>query len=410
MQLLLLAAAAVLSLSLLLPSPAAAHNITRILDKDPAFSTFNHYLTVTQLAPEINRRETITVCAVDNSAMSDLLSKHLSLGAIKNVLSLHVLLDYFDAKKLHQITDGTALAATMFQATGAATGSAGFVNITDLKGGKVGFSPQDNAGDVSATFVKSIDAIPYNISVIQISSILPSPEAEAPAPAPSQINITALMSKHGCKIFAETLLANPAEKTFEDNVESGLTVFCPGDDAMKAFSPKFKNLTAAGKQSLLEYHGIPIYQSIPGLKSSNGITNTLATDGASKFSFDVKNDGSDVTIFTKLVTAKIVNTLVDEQPLAIYQVNKVLLPEELFKGALSPSPAPAPGPEADAESPKSSKKKHKSPPAPPEAPSDSPADAPDGDVADQSTNGGARFNGGGFVAVILSLGFAFLQL
>ncbi|KAG6405254.1 hypothetical protein SASPL_132841 [Salvia splendens] len=192
---LLLAVAAVLSLALL-PSPTAAHNITRILEKDPDFSTFNHYLTVTQLAPEINRRETITVCAVDNAAMSDLLSKHLSLGAIKNVLSLHVLLDYFDAKKLHQITDGTALAATMFQATGSATGSAGFVNITDLKGGKVGFSPQDNGGDISATFVKSIDAIPYNISVIQISSILPSPEAEAPAPGPSQINITALISEN----------------------------------------------------------------------------------------------------------------------------------------------------------------------------------------------------------------------
>ncbi|KAH6778232.1 FASCICLIN-like arabinogalactan 1 [Perilla frutescens var. frutescens] len=48
--------------------------------------------------------------------MSDLLSKHLTLSAIKNVLSLHVLLDYFNAKKLHQITNGTALAATMFQA------------------------------------------------------------------------------------------------------------------------------------------------------------------------------------------------------------------------------------------------------------------------------------------------------
>ncbi|KAH6834714.1 FASCICLIN-like arabinogalactan 1 [Perilla frutescens var. hirtella] len=108
--------------------------------------------------------------------MSDLLSKHLTLGAIKNVLSLHVLLDYFDAKKLHQITNGTAVAATIFQATGSATSSAGFVNITDLKGGKVGFAPQDNGGVVSAMFVKSVDAIPYNISVIQISSILPPPK------------------------------------------------------------------------------------------------------------------------------------------------------------------------------------------------------------------------------------------
>ncbi|KAI3456812.1 hypothetical protein Pfo_013475 [Paulownia fortunei] len=394
------AAAVVLSLFLiLLPSTTHAHNITRILAKYPEFSTFNHYLTLTQLAPEINRRETITVCAVDNAGMSDLLSKHLTIGAIKNVLSLHVLLDYFDSKKLHQITDGTALAATMFQATGSAPGSAGFVNITDLKGGKVGFSPR----------TMSVEAIPYNISVIQISTILPSPEAEAPAPGPSQMNITALMSAHGCKVFAETLLANPAEQTFESNVESGLTIFCPGDDAMKSFMPKYKNLTAAGKQSLLEYHGIPIYQSLPGLKSSNGLTNTLATDGASKYDFTVQNDGTDVTIMTKVVTAKIINTLIDEQPLAIYELNKVLMPKELFKAALPPAPAPAP--EADAESPKSSKKKHKSPPAP-AAPSDSPADAPDGDVADQTadSNGAVRFDGGRFGAVILSLWFAFLQM
>ncbi|CAA0815392.1 Fasciclin-like arabinogalactan protein 1 [Striga hermonthica] len=293
------AAVAVLLFStlLLLPSAADAHNITRILAQHPEFSTFNHYLTETHLAPEINQRETITVCAVDNAAMSDLLAKHLTIGAIRNVLSIHVLLDYFDGKKLHQITDGTALAATMFQATGSAPGSTGFVNITDLKGGRVGFAPQD--GPVAATFVKSVEAIPYNISVIQISSILPSPEAEAPAPAPSQANITAIMSAHGCKVFAETLLANPdAEQTFQSNVESGLTIFCAGDEAMKSFTPRFRNLTAAGKQSLLEYHGIPVYQSLAGLKSSNGLTNTLATDGASKFDFTVQNDGTDVTIRT----------------------------------------------------------------------------------------------------------------
>ncbi|KAL3643069.1 hypothetical protein CASFOL_013884 [Castilleja foliolosa] len=406
------AATAALSLSLLfilLPSIIHAHNITRILAKHPEFSTFSHYLTVTQLAPEINRRETITVCAVDNAGMADLLSKHLSIGAIKNVLSLHVLLDYFDAKKLHQITGGTALAATMYQATGSAAGSSGFVNITDLKGGKVGFSPQDNGGVISASFVKSVEAIPYNISVIHISGILPSSEAEAPAPAPSQRNISALMSAHGCKVFAETLLANPdAKDTYESNVESGLTIFCPGDDAMKGFMPKFKNLTASGKQSLLEYHGIPIYESMSGLKSSNGLTNSLATDGSRKFDFTVQNDGADVTIMTKIVTATIVNTLIDEQPLAIYELNKVLMPTELFKGALAPAPAPSP----DAESPKPSKKKKPKSPKAPAAPSDSPADAPDGDVADQTadSNGAAGIDGGRFVAIVLSVWFAFLQL
>lgn len=403
------AAAVVLSLSLfLLPSATTAHNITSTLAKFPEFSTFNHYLTETKLALEINRRETITVCAVSNAGMADLLSKHLTLGPMANVLSLHVLLDYFDSKKLHQITDGTALAATIFQATGAAPGASGFVNITERAGGKVAFSPQDNSGNVSAFFVKQIEAIPYNISVIQISTTLQSSEAEAPAPEPSKANLTDLMSAHGCKVFAETLAANPAQETFESNIQSGLTIFCPGDDAMKKFIPKFKNLSAGGKQSLLEYHGTPIYSSLRDLRSSNGLTTTLATDGASKYSFTVQNDGTDVTIKTKLVTARIVNTLIDKSPLAIHQLNKVLLPEELFKSSLPPAPAPAPEDDA-ADSPKPARKKPKSPPAP-AAPSDSPADAPDGDVADQTTNGGVRFGCGGFGAVILSLWLVFRQL
>ncbi|KAL3333636.1 hypothetical protein AABB24_033627 [Solanum stoloniferum] len=396
-------AAAVLSVVLLI-SATEAHNITNILASHTQFSTFNRYLTTTHLAAEINRRQTITVCVVDNAGMSDLLSKHLSIYTIKNVLSFHVLLDYFDAKKLHQITNGTALAATMFQATGSATGSSGFVNITDLKGGKVGLSPADYNVPTPAKFVKSIVEIPFNISVIQISMILPSDEAEAPTPGPSQMNLTFLMSVQGCKVFAETLLASPAEKTFEDNVDGGLTIFCPGDDAMKKFLPKFKNLTAEGKQSLLEYHGIPIYQSISNLKSNNGDMNTLATDGAKKYAVVIQNDGEDVTIKTKIVTAKITATLVDKLPLAIYSLDKVLLPKELFKAA--PTPAPAPAPEAHAESPKHSK----SPPAPAspaDSPADSPTDGPNSDADDLTDSGAVKYNAGASLAAVFSLWFAF---
>ncbi|KAJ6724614.1 FASCICLIN-LIKE ARABINOGALACTAN PROTEIN 1 [Salix viminalis] len=192
------------------------HNITHILGKHPSFSTFNHYLTLTHLAGEINRRTTITICAVDNAAMSELLSKHPSIATIKNILSLHVLLDYFGTKKLHQIREGTALAATMFQATGSAPGSSGFVNITDVKGGKVGFGPEDNEGNLDVFYVKSLEEIPYNISVIQISKVLPSDVAAAPTPEPSAMNLTDIMSAHGCKVFADALIANPeASKTYQ---------------------------------------------------------------------------------------------------------------------------------------------------------------------------------------------------
>ncbi|CAA3019418.1 fasciclin-like arabinogalactan 1, partial [Olea europaea subsp. europaea] len=90
-----------------------AHNITSILAKFSEFSTFNHYLTETHLAEDINNQKTITVCAVDNVGMSDLIAKHLPFSGIKNVLSLHALLDYFNAKKLHQITNGTATTSSL---------------------------------------------------------------------------------------------------------------------------------------------------------------------------------------------------------------------------------------------------------------------------------------------------------
>ncbi|CAL5342282.1 hypothetical protein CsSME_00026858 [Camellia sinensis var. sinensis] len=371
-----------LLLSLLLPSTTThAHNITRILAQHPDFSTFNHYLTVTHLAAEINRRTTITVCAVDNAAMSDLLSKHLTLYTIKNVLSLHVFADYFGAKKLHQITKGSTLTATMFQATGEAPGTSGYVNITDLKGGKVGFGAVDNGGKLSSTFVKSIEEHPYNISVIQVSQILNSAEAEAPIPGPSQLNLTVLMAKQGCKSFADLLKSSGAESTFNENLDGGLTVFCPSDSILNSFMPKYKNLTAAGKVSLLLYHGVPVYQSMQTLKSKNGLMNTLATDGANKYDFTVQTSGEDVTLKTKVVTAAVTGTLVDEEPLVVYKIDKVLEPSELFKAAAA---APAPKETAQATAPG------------PDAPADAAADQT------ASDSGRGRFSGM-LVMVVLSL-------
>ncbi|KAE8730533.1 Fasciclin-like arabinogalactan protein 2 [Hibiscus syriacus] len=381
-----------LALFFLLFSTSNAHNITRILAKHPEFSTFNHYLTVTHLAAEINRRQTITVLALNNAAMSSLLSKQLSLYTLKNVLSLHVLVDYFGSKKLHQITNGTALTSTMFQATGAAPGSSGYINITDLKGGKVGFGAENNDGKLDAVYVKAVAELPYNISVLQISQPLNSAEAEAPTAEPSQLNLTAIMSKQGCKAFADLLISSGADATFNQNIDGGLTVFCPTDPVIKDFMPKYKNLTASKKASLLLYHGIPVYQSMQMLKSNNGIMNTLATDGANKYDFTIQNDGEVVTLETKVVTAKITGTLKDEEPLIVFKINKVLLPRELFKPAEDVADSPA-------ESPKPSKSKHKVVADSPE--SDAPSDPADDQTADNE-NGVAGLDGRRLVMVLVS--------
>ncbi|XP_027330128.1 fasciclin-like arabinogalactan protein 2 [Abrus precatorius] len=394
----------VLSLFLLVLSITAnAHNITRILAKHPGFSTFNHYLTVTHLAAEINRRETITVLAIDNAAMATLLDKHLSIPTLKNVLSLHVLVDYFGARKLHQITKGTTLASSMFQATGAAAGTAGYVNITNLKGGKVGFAAEDNDGQLHSFYVKSVQEIPFNISVLQISEALSSADAEAPTAAPSAIDLISIMSKQGCKAFADLLRVSKALPTFKENVDGGLTVFCPTDSAVSGFTSKYKNLTDAQKVSLLLYHGVPVYQSMQMLKSNNGVMNTLATEGANKYDFTVQNDGEDVMLETKVDTASIVGTLIDQDPFVAYKISKVLMPRELFKES-----------EAPAESPKASKKSTKKGKANSEA-ADAPADGPSSEADDQKAaddnNGVSRLpNGLRLVMVLLSLVMGLLVL
>ncbi|CAB4274534.1 unnamed protein product [Prunus armeniaca] len=368
----------------LLSSTSQAHNITRILAKHPELSSFNHYLTLTHLATEINRRQTITVLAIDNAAMSSLLSKGLPVYTIKNVLSLHVLVDYFGAKKLHQITHGTTLASSMFQATGVAAGTSGYVNITNLKGGKVGFGAQDNDGKLNSFYVKSVQEIPYNISVLQISQVLTSAEAEAPTAGPSQLNLTAILSKQGCKAFADLLISSGADTTFETNIDGGLTVFCPTDAVINGFLPKYKNLTTSQKVSLLLYHGIPVYQSLQMLKSNNGLVNTLATDKANKFDFTVQNDGEVVSLETEVVTAKITGTLIDEEPLVIYKVNKVLQPTELFKVKTAPAPKEvAEGPDDSADAPGS--------------------DDSEDQTADSDKNGVAGLDGGRLGMVVLSL-------
>lgn len=299
----------------------------------------------------------------------------------------------------------------MFQATGSAPGSSGFVNITDLKGGKVGFGAKDNGGKLDALFVKSVEEKPYNISVIQISKVLSSDVAEAPAPGPAELNLTGIMSAHGCKQFADALLANAdASKTYQDAAIGGLTVFCPLDDPFKAFLPKFKNLSAGDKTSFLEFLGVPVYQSLSMLKSNNGLLNTLATDGGKKFDLTVQDEGEEVTLKTKVNSVKITGTLIDEQPVAMYTTDKVLMPKELFKAA--PTPAPAPAPEKAADAPKPHKHK-KAAPSPKSDSSDAPADSPDDDdPADQTAddNAGVKVGTARFLAVGLSFCLGFLLL
>ncbi|OMP00566.1 hypothetical protein COLO4_12576 [Corchorus olitorius] len=393
-----------LTLSLVAIS-ANAHNITSILEGFPEYSSYNSFLSQTKLADEINSRQTITCLVLDNGAMSALTAKH-PLSVIKNILSLHVLLDYYDPQKLHQISKGTTLTTTLYQTTGNAPGNLGFVNITDLQGGKVAFGPAAPGSKLDSSYTKSVKQIPYNISIIAISAPIIAPGIlAAPAPSASDVNITGLLEKAGCKTFASLLISSGVLKTYESALDKGLTIFAPSDEAFKAEGvPDLSKLTNAEQVSLLEYHASPEYKPKGTLKQTTDPVTTLATSGAGKFDLTVTTAGDSVTLHTGVGSSRVAEAVFDSPPFVLFTVDNVLLPSELFGKSPSPAPAPepvsaptpsvspSPAPVSEAPSPLAA-----SPPAPPtDTPAGSPADAPAGS-SENSTSG----NGAGHVSVPL---------
>ncbi|XP_077236779.1 fasciclin-like arabinogalactan protein 14 [Tasmannia lanceolata] len=171
-------------------SSATSFNITKMLEQHSDFSTFNSYLTQTQVASQINSRNTITILAVDNSAISAVAGKPNDV--LKMIMSVHVVLDYYDMDKLQKLSNKTALLTTLFQSSGLATDQQGFINATVTKGQVALGSAVPGAG-LNANLMNSVGSQPYNISVLQISSaIIPpgidnvnSSKAQSPPPPPA---------------------------------------------------------------------------------------------------------------------------------------------------------------------------------------------------------------------------------
>ncbi|KGN62878.1 fasciclin-like arabinogalactan protein 14 [Cucumis sativus] len=182
-------------------SSVSAFNITRLLNRFPDFGAFNELLTKTHLYEQINSRQTITVLALSNATVGAIAGN--SLDVIKQILSAHVILDYYDVEKMRKLsTDKATVLTTMFQSTGDAENQQGFLKVVLNKRGEVEFGSAAKKAPLSAKLMKTVASQPYNISLLQVSAPIvipgigvynlppPAPEApfvapvEAPAPAP----------------------------------------------------------------------------------------------------------------------------------------------------------------------------------------------------------------------------------
>ncbi|KAI3701054.1 hypothetical protein L2E82_45697 [Cichorium intybus] len=318
-------------------STVAGHNITDILSEFPEYSVFNDYLTKTRLDDEINSRQTITVLVLNNAVATNFTANR-PLSVIKPALSIHVLLDYFDAGKLLTIGGGSMITTTLYQTTGIAAGSTGFVNITDIKGGKVEFGSAAQGSKIESLYTKTVKQFPYNISVLEISSPIIALEV---LPVPSAVNIRSLLAAAGCRAFNKLITTTGVVDIYQKMAQDGLTVFAPSDAAFKATGlPDFNKLTNAELVSLLLYHAVPSYVPRITLKNEKDPLHTLATNSAGEFAFTVQSVGDSITLNSGVVDSRVLNMVTDSVPVSIFTIDSVLLPMELF--ATTPSPADAP--------------------------------------------------------------------
>lgn len=171
-------------------------------------------------------------------------------------------------------------------------------------------------------------------------------QAQAPAPSSDSVDLVAILQKGGQYTFLIRLLnesqqLNQIQSQLKSNSQ-GLTLFAPTDNAFQNLkSGALNHLSDEQKTKLILYHVAPKYYSLADLLTVSNPVRTQASDSNGSWGLNFTGQGNQVNVSTGVVETQLNNALRQQFPLAVYQVDKVLLPEELF-GEKSPTAAPSP--------------------------------------------------------------------
>ncbi|KAK8913547.1 Fasciclin-like arabinogalactan protein 11 [Platanthera zijinensis] len=181
--------------------------------------------------------------------------------------------------------------------------------------------------------------------------------AAAPPPA-GPPNITAVLEKAGqfstlLRLMKSTQIADQINNQL-NNSNTGITVFAPADNAFSGLpAGTLNSLSDQQKVALIQFHIVPSLITAQQFQTVSNPVRTQAGDTDNgQFPLNVTSAGGQVNITTGVVNTTVSNTIYADSELAVYQVDRVLLPEEIFDPAAAAA-APAPGPA----SAKSKKKK-----------------------------------------------------
>ncbi|KAL8504514.1 hypothetical protein ACS0TY_015901 [Phlomoides rotata] len=158
--------------------------------------------------------------------------------------------------------------------------------------------------------------------------------AAATAPAgPS--DITTILKKDG----RFTLFIHLLQSTkVADNI---LTLFAPTDSAFSGLKTGTLNsYTDEEKVELVQFHVLPYYLSPSQFQTASNPLTTQAGSSSQLFAMNVTAIGNQVNITTGETNATLVNTIHTDNQLAVYEVDKVLLPLRFYVPMPPPPPPP----------------------------------------------------------------------
>lgn len=171
----------------------------------------------------------------------------------------------------------------------------------------------------------------------------------APAPAPEHVNLTDLLSVAGpFHTFLNYLESTKVLETFQNqanNTDEGITIFVPKDDAFKSLKkPSLANLTQDQLKQLCLFHALPHYYSFADFKNLSQMS-PVSTYAGGDYKLNFTDVSGAVHIDSGWSRTKVSSSVHSTDPVALYQVDKVLLPEAIFGTDIPPMPAPAPAPD-----------------------------------------------------------------
>ncbi|XP_074573330.1 fasciclin-like arabinogalactan protein 6 [Curcuma longa] len=187
-------------------------------------------------------------------------------------------------------------------------------------------------------------------SAIAASAAAPAPSTTATTTPSSSggggLNLTSILEKSGhhttfLRLLRDTRVGEQIESQL-NNSFNGLTIFAPTDAAFAGLKQGTLNKLATQEQvALVLYHVLPRYYTVSSFETTSNPVNTQASGRGGVYTINVTStdSGDRVNVSTGVNETPLRDHLYLTFPLALYSVDEVLLPYQLF-GPKAPAPTP----------------------------------------------------------------------